>query len=139
VNFEVLKPHEIENKIPGLLCGIDHMDPEIVEALEFEPIVGGIFGKDCGSFDPSQAAVGYFERALNDYPNPPVIELNTEVISVSIVNGVATGVTLKTAEGVEESVTAGIVALCTGPWINQILKRSGMGQEDLTPVIAQKG
>lgn len=114
------------------------MDPEIVEALEFEPIVGGIFGKDCGSFDPSQAAVGYFERALNDYPNPPVIELNTEVISVSIVNGVATGVTLKTAEGVEESVTAGIVALCTGPWINQILKRSGMGQEDLTPVIAQK-
>ena len=23
---------------------------------------------DCGSFDPSQAAVGYFERAMTDFP-----------------------------------------------------------------------
>ncbi len=138
VNFEVLEPRDIENKIPGLLCGIDHMDPEIVQALGFEPIVGGVFGKDCGSFDPSQAAVGYFERALTDYANPPVIELNTEVLSVRIENGVATGVILKTPEGLEESVSGGMVALCTGPWINQLLKRSGMSQEDLTPVIAQK-
>lgn len=49
VNFEVLEPRDIENKIPGLLCGIDHMDPEIVQALGFEPIIGESLVKTVGA------------------------------------------------------------------------------------------
>ncbi len=138
VNFDLLSPEQIEAKIPGMKCGIDHMDPEVAEFLGFEPIVGGVFGRDCGSFDPSQAAVGYFERAMTDYSAKPQMQLNTEVLKVNFDGARATGVTVKDANGVEETIEAGIVALCTGPWVNELLKRSGLPAEDLTPVISQK-
>jgi len=38
VNFELWDPCQIEAKIPGLKCGIDERDPEIMELLGFEPI-----------------------------------------------------------------------------------------------------
>jgi len=47
-------------------------------------------------------------------------------------------VVLKDANGTEETVEAGIVACCTGPWINELLKRSGLPDADLCPVISQK-
>ncbi len=124
VNFDLLTPEQIEAKIPGMKCGIEHMDPEVAEFLEFEPIVGGVFGRDCGSFDPSQAAVGYFERAMTDFKTKPQLQLNTEVLKVTFDGARANGVVVKDANGAEESIEAGIVALCTGPWINQLLKRS---------------
>ncbi|MFZ1614271.1 MAG: FAD-binding oxidoreductase [Holophaga sp.] len=138
VNFELWTPEQIEAKIPGMLCGVEHMDPEVVEFLGFEPIVGGVFGRDCGAFDPSQAAVGYFERAA-DFESKPQVQLNTEVLSVAFdANGRATGVTLRDANGAEESVEAGIVALCSGPWTNELLRRSGCPESDLMPITNQK-
>ncbi len=138
VNFELLTPEQIEAKIPGLKCGVDHMDEEVREFLGFEPIVGGVFGKDCGAFDPSQAAVGYFERAA-DFANKPKVELHTEVVKVLFdTKGKATGVVLKAEGGAEETVEAGIVALCNGSHVNQLLKRSGLPDSDLCPIIAQK-
>jgi len=139
VDFELLEPAQIEARIPGLKCGVDHVDPDVREYLGFEPIVGGVLGKDCGSFDPSQAAAGYFERALNDFPQKPVLQLKTEVLAVTFdAAGRATGVRLKDAGGAEETVEAGMVALCSGSWTNGILQRSGLPDADLMPIIAQK-
>jgi len=138
VNFDLFSPAQVENKIPGLICGVDHIDPEVRELLAMEPIAGGLFGRDCGSFDPSQATAGYFERALNDFAVKPVLQLNTEVQAITFDQaGRATGVKLSQG-GVEETVEAGIVALCTGPWTNQLLDRSGFPSEDRMPIIAQK-
>lgn len=138
VNFELLTPEQIEARIPGMKCGVDHMDEEVRDFLGFEPIVGGVLGRDCGSFDPSQAAVGYFERALSDFKAKPVLQLNTEVLRVTFDGAKASGVVLKDADGAEETVEAGIVALCVGPWVNELLKRSGLPDADLCPVISQK-
>ena len=139
VDFELLEPAQIEARIPGLKCGVDHVDPDVREYLGFEPIVGGVLGKDCGSFDPSQAAAGYFERALNDFPQKPVLQLKTEVLAGTFdAAGRATGVRLKDAGGAEETVEAGMVALCSGSWTNGILQRSGLPDADLMPIIAQK-
>jgi len=138
VNFELLSPAQVEAMIPGLRCSVDAVDPEVREYLAMEPIAGGVFGKDCGSFDPSQAAVGYFERAMADFPVQPVLLLNTEVEAVTFdPSGRATGVVLMTA-GHEETVQAGLVALCTGPWTNQLLDRSGCPAEDRMPITPQK-
>jgi glycine/D-amino acid oxidase-like deaminating enzyme len=138
VNFELLTPAQLEAKIPGLRCGVDHIDPEVREFLHMEPLVGGLWGPDCGHFDPSQAANGYFERAMTDFPRKPVLQLNTEAVALTFDrSGRATGVKLKTAGG-EETVEAGTVALCSGPWTNKLLKNSGLPEADLMPIISQK-
>jgi glycine/D-amino acid oxidase-like deaminating enzyme len=138
VAFDLLSPAQVEAMIPGLRCGIEAVDPEVREYLGMEAIAGGVFGRDCGSFDPSQAAVGYFERALSDFPVKPVLQLNTEAQAVTFdPAGRATGVKLKAA-GVEETVQAGMVALCTGPWTNELLDRSGCAAEDRMPIKPQK-
>ena len=138
VNFQLLSPAQLEARIPGMRCGVDHVDPEIRELLGLEPIMGGLYGPDCGAFDPSQAAVGFFERALNDFPAPPVLQLNTEVEAIGFDGrGRATSVRLNKG-GVQETVEAGMVALCSGPWTNQLLERSGVPAEDRMPIISQK-
>ncbi|MGA2082723.1 MAG: FAD-binding oxidoreductase [Holophaga sp.] len=138
VNFELLTPAQIEAKIPGIRCGVDHVDPEVRDLLKMEPLVGGLWGPDCGHFDPSQAANGYFERALTDYRNRPVLQLNTEIVAIDFDRaGRPVSVRLKTAGG-EETVEAGMVALCTGPWTNKLLKASGLPEEDFMPIISQK-
>ena len=82
--------------------------------------------------------MGFFERALNDFPVKPVLQLNTEVEAVTFdAKGRPTGVRLNKG-GTVETVEAGLVALCSGPWTNQLLQRSGVPAQDLMPVIAQK-
>ena len=138
VNFELLGPGQVEALIPGLRCDLAGVDPEVAAFLEMEAIAGGVFGKDCGSFDPSQAAAGYFERALNDFPVKPELRFNTEVEALSFDRtGRVTGVKLRCA-GREETLEAGLVALCSGPWTNGLLERSGCPAEDLMPITPQK-
>ena len=138
VNFELFSPGQVEAMIPGLRCSVAEVDPEVLEYLEMKPIAGGVFGKDCGSFDPSQAAVGYFERALADFAVKPELQLNTEVEALTFdPSGRVTGLRIM-AEGLEERIEAGLVALCSGPWTNGLLERSGCPKEDLMPIIAQK-
>ena len=138
VQFDLFSPAQVEAMIPGLRCSVAEVDPEVREYLEMEPIAGGVFGRDCGSFDPSQAAVGYFERALGGFPVKPELRLNTEVESLLFDGtGRVTGVKLM-AEGIEETITAGMVALCSGPWTNALLERSGCPKSDLMPIKPQK-
>lgn len=138
VNFELLTPNQIESKIPGLHHDIAHMDAEVRSFLELERIVGGVFGHDCGSFDPSQAAVGYFERSATDFSVKPVLQLNTEAETVTFDSkGCVTGITL-IQNGNREVISTGMVALCTGPWTNELLERSGCPAEDHMPIASQK-
>jgi glycine/D-amino acid oxidase-like deaminating enzyme len=135
VNFDLLDPAGVEGMIPGLRCSVDGVDPEVREYLGLKPIAGGVFGRDCGSFDPSQAAAGYFERSLRDFPVKPVLSLKTEVETLVFdASGRVTGVTLAGGEALE----AGMVALCTGPWTNGLLARSGCPAGDLMPITSQK-
>lgn len=138
VDFELFTPAQVEAMIPGLRCSVDAVDPDVREFLGMEAIAGGVFGKDCGSFDPSQAAVGYFERALKDHPGKARLELRTEAESLVFdASGRATGLTIA-GPGGRETLEAGLVALCSGPWTNGLLKRSGCPDEDLMPIVAQK-
>jgi FAD-dependent oxidoreductase domain-containing protein 1 len=141
VDFELLSPAQVEARIPGLRCSVEAVDPDVREYLGMQDIAGGVFGRDCGSFDPSQAAAGYFERALADFTARTVLELRTEVLAVTFdAAGRATGVRIKGAggAGAEETVEAGMVALCSGPWTNDLLRASGCPQQDLMPILAQK-
>jgi glycine/D-amino acid oxidase-like deaminating enzyme len=138
VNFDLLGPQQVEALIPGLRCNVDAVDPEVREYLEMENIAGGVYGRDCGSFDPSQAAAGYFERALADFKARPVLELNTEALALTFdAAGRATGLKLR-GPGGEETVEAGLVALCSGPWTNALMRASGCPEEDLMPIVSQK-
>lgn len=138
VNFDLLTPEQVEARIPGLRASVAEVDEDVREFLGLQDIKGGVFGQDCGAFDPSQAAAAYFESALRDFPVKPVLQLNTEAESIQFDEaGRATGVTLMAA-GVEETVQAGMVALCTGPWTNQLLDRSGCPEADHMPITPQK-
>ncbi|BDU72270.1 NAD(P)/FAD-dependent oxidoreductase [Mesoterricola silvestris] len=138
VDFELLDPAQVEARIPGLRCAVDAVDPDVRDFLGMEPIAGGVFGRDCGSFDPSQAAAGYFERALQDHPGRARLELRTEAEALVFdPAGRVTGLRVA-GPGGREVIEAGLVALCSGPWTNPLLKRSGCPDEDLMPILAQK-
>jgi len=63
-----LKPEEIKNFVPGYIPTIDHIDPEVNEVLKMKPIAGGLFGPDCGVFNPTTASNRYFEYTKEKYP-----------------------------------------------------------------------
>jgi len=138
VRFELLDPAALEAILPGLRCGVDHVDPEVRDFLGMEAIAGGVLGPDCGAFDPSQAAAGYFARAQDRFPVRPHLQLNTEVQAIRFDGrGRARGLCLQSG-GIEEEIEAGAVALCTGPWTNPLLRRSGLPESSLMPITSQK-
>jgi len=139
VDFELLDPPAMEALIPDLRCAVDHVDPEVREFLGLEDLVGGVLGRECGSFDPSQAATAYFERALDRFPVRPQLQFHTQVETIRFDGqGRAHGLCLRDEAGLEETIEAGVVALCAGPWSNQLLRRSGLPESSLMPIASQK-
>jgi FAD-dependent oxidoreductase domain-containing protein 1 len=134
VNIEFLSASEVEKKVPGLRAGIDHIDPDVNEVLGLQPIAGGVFGPDCGSFDPSAAAQGYFERGLEGFGGRAELRLNTAVRRLLIVDGVCQGIELEdgTAIGAEKVIVA------AGAWTNVLMENSGLADDDLPPVTPLK-
>jgi glycine/D-amino acid oxidase-like deaminating enzyme len=131
VHIEFLEAPEVEAKVPGLRAGIDHIDPEVNEVLQMQPIAGGVFGPDCGSFDPSQAAQGYFERALETFSGRAELRLRSTVDKLRIVDSAYRGVEIE-GGGFIDSERVLVVA---GAWTNQLLSHSGVHDEDLPPVV----
>jgi len=139
IHFQLLDPPAMEALVPGLCCGVEHIDAEVREFLNMEAIMGGVLGLECGSFDPSQAAMAYFARALDRFATPPEMQMRTEAEAVRFNQaGRAIGLVLRNADGVLESIEAGTVALCTGPWTNELLRRSGLSEPSLMPIANQK-
>src|SRR5919206_2166592 len=95
VRIEFLDPHQVEQMVPGLRAGIDHIDPEVNEILQMQPITGGVFGPDCGSFDPSQAAQGYFVRGIEGMAGRAELRLRTGVNRLVLRDGKYRGVELE--------------------------------------------
>ncbi|HEY6137382.1 MAG TPA: FAD-binding oxidoreductase [Thermoanaerobaculia bacterium] len=131
VRIEFLEPHEVEAKVPGLRTGIDHIDPEVNEILQMQPITGGVFGPDCGSFDPSQAAQGYFVRGLEAMEGRAELRLQTAVKTLRIVDGEYRGVELADGTVLESDK----VLVAAGAWTVDLLRASGLGGDDLPPVV----
>lgn len=134
VKIEFLDATEVEKKVPGLKTGVDHIDPDVNEMLGLQAIAGGVFGPDCGSFDPSAAAQAYFERGIEGFDGRAELRLRVEVSRLLLRDGVCHGVELTDGTVLE----AGKVLVAAGAWTNQLLERSGLSGEDLPPVIPLK-
>ncbi|MEO8033797.1 MAG: FAD-dependent oxidoreductase, partial [Acidobacteriota bacterium] len=134
VHIEFLDAAEVEKKVPGLVAGIDHIDPEVNEVLGLEPIAGGVFGPDCGSFDPSAAAQGYFERGIEGLDGRAVLRLRAAVSKLQIVEGECRGVELEDGTFIE----SGKVFVAAGAWTNRLMETSGLTGKDLPPVVPLK-
>lgn len=134
VRIEFLDARQVEEKVPGLRSGIDHIDPEVNEVLKLRPIVGGVFGPDCGSFDPSAAAQGYFERGMEGFSGRAELRLNSEVARLRLEEGQCRGVELSDGTVIESEK----VFVAAGAWTNQLLERSGLTGDDLPPVVPIK-
>ncbi|HVT02022.1 MAG TPA: FAD-binding oxidoreductase [Thermoanaerobaculia bacterium] len=134
VRIEFLSPEEVEKKVPGLRTSVDHIDPEVNEILGMKPIVGGVFGPDCGAFDPSAAAQAYFERGLEGLNGRAVLQLNREVDRLLIEDGVCRGVLLMNGSRLECET----LLLAAGAWSNQLMERSGLSGGQLPPVVPLK-
>jgi len=134
VKIEFLNAAEVEQKVPGLRTGIDHIDPDVNEVLNMQPIAGGVFGPECGSFDPSQATQGYFERGLEAFDGRAELRLRTSVRKLNIVDGIYKGVELEDGTVIESEK----VMVAAGAWTNQLMEISGLKGDDLPPVIPLK-
>jgi len=130
VRAELLSPEEIERMVPGLRTGVEHMDPDIVEFAGFEPVVGGLYGPDCGSFDPSAAAKGYAERTQREFADSAQIHLRTEVKRILFEGGKVKAVELSN----QRRIGTGGVILAAGPWSAQLLAASGLREDENLPV-----
>ena len=134
VHIEFLDAAEVEKKVPGLRAGIDHIDPEVNEMLQMRPIAGGIFGPDCGSFDPSAAAQGYFERGIEAFDGRAELRLRTSVKKLRIIDGACRGVELEDGSVIESAK----VLVAAGAWTNALMEVSGLHGDDLPPVVPLK-
>jgi FAD-dependent oxidoreductase domain-containing protein 1 len=134
VRIEFLDAADVAKKVPGLRTGIDHIDPEVNEVLKMRPIAGGVFGPDCGSFDPSAAAQGYFERALEAFGGRAELRLRASVRAIRTRDGRYEGVEL--ADG--SFIASEKIVVAAGAWTNQLLETSGISGEDLPPVVPIK-
>lgn len=134
VKIEFLDAAEVEKKVPGLKAGIDHIDPDVNDVLQMRPIAGGVFGPECGSFDPSAAAQGYFERGLEGLAGRGELRLRTAVKRMRIRDGKYEGVELEDGT----FLASAKILLAAGAWTNQLMEQSGLTGDDLPPVIPLK-
>jgi sarcosine oxidase subunit beta len=134
VRIEFLDAREVETKVPGLRAGVDHIDPDVNEILGMKPIAGGVFGPDCGSFDPSAAAQGYFERGIEGMNGRAELRLRTAVSKMRIRDGRYEGIELEDGTFLASEK----ILVAAGAWTNQLLESSGLAGDDLPPVVPIK-
>lgn len=131
VRVKLLSPEEIEKFVPGIRIKVDDIEPEIREFIGFEDIAGGLFGEDCGVFDPTAVAKGYFLRAKELYPKQFELHLEKEVKRL-LVDDRVKGIELKSGE----RIGSDMVILATGSYTQDLLKESGI--EENVPVVPVK-
>jgi len=134
VRIEFLSPREVEQKVPGLKAGIDHIDPEVNEILGMKAFAGGVFGPDCGAFDPSAAAQGYFERAIQAFGGRAELRLRTAVKKLRIDEQKYCGIELEDGTLIESEK----IIVAAGAWTVQLMRDSGLAGSDIPPVVPLK-
>ncbi|MFO8061621.1 MAG: FAD-binding oxidoreductase [bacterium] len=135
VNTELIKPEDIRKLVPGFKHGTDHIDPEENEILNMKPIAGGLFGPDCGAFNPTTCATGYFEYTRDKFRENLDIKLNATVKKILIdSNNEVEGVKLIN----DEIITCKTVILAAGAWSSEILANSTDEDDYHLPVLPWK-
>lgn len=133
INVELLTPDEIEKMVPGLKTGLNHLDKDILEMIEMQEIVGGLFGKDCGMFNPTSIATGYFQRAKEIAGDKLHLRLNNEVKRV-LFNGKVKGIELTDGTKIEGEK----ILIAAGAYSRDLLKNSGIKDDENIPVFPVK-
>jgi glycine/D-amino acid oxidase-like deaminating enzyme len=134
VQTELLDAAGIEAMIPGYRATLGHLDSEIVEMLDIEEVVGGLYGAECGVFNPTACAMAYFELAARDHAGSVEIHKKTEVKKISIKDGIVNGVILSN----DDFVSAGTVILAAGAFSHDLLERSGVPEAQNIPMVPLK-
>jgi FAD-dependent oxidoreductase domain-containing protein 1 len=134
VRTELLDPAKIEKMIPGYKATLDHLDPEIVEMLGIEEVVGGLYGAECGVFNPTALAMAYFELSSRDHANQVEIHKKCEVEKIALQDGKVNGVVLSSGE----FISGGTVVLAAGAFSHDLLERSGVAEEHNIPMVPLK-
>ncbi|MDD3803876.1 MAG: FAD-binding oxidoreductase [bacterium] len=134
VRTELLKPEEIKRYVPGFIPTIDHIDKEENEILKMREIAGGLFGPDCGMFNPTSASNRYFEYSKEKNPQKIEIKLNAEVKKILFSGNKTIGVEL-TDNTIIEGDT---VILAAGAFSGDLLKKSVNNEEYWIPIVPWK-
>lgn len=130
VRVKLVKPEEIEKIVPGLKTKTDHIPPDLREMIGFEDIAGGLFGEDCGYFDPTAIAKGYLEQARKNFSNLFELRLKTDAKRILMKDERISGIEL--SNGTRISCEK-LVAAC-GAWIVPLFKESGLDGDDNLPI-----
>jgi len=129
INVELLAPDDIEKMVPNIKTGINHLDKEILEIIDIKEIVGGLFGKDCGMFNPTSIATGYFKKAKEMGGDNVHLMLKSEVNRL-LFNGKVKGIELKDGTKIEGDK----IVVAAGAYSRDLLKASGIENEENIPV-----
>ncbi len=135
VRTELIKPDEIKKLVPGFEHLTSHIDEEENEILNMKEIAGGLFGPDCGAFNPTTAATRYFTYVQEKHAGKINVKLNSSVKRILIDSN-------NQVEGVEldngEVITGKTVILAAGAWSADILKESVTNEEYNIPIVPWK-
>ena len=130
VRCELLSPREVEQLIPGLRADVSHIDPDVLEATGLEAIAGGVFGPDCGVFDPTAVCQGYFDQALKRFANQIEMRFETKARRILLNGDRVRGLEIEGGEVLE----ADVVILAAGAWCTRLLSDSGFSEKDNLPI-----
>jgi len=133
IGVELLSPEKIEKMVPRLKTGIDHLDKDIIEMIGIQEIVGGLLGKDCGVFNPTSIATGYFQRAKDIGGDKIHLKLNSEAKKI-LWDGKIKGVEITDGSIIE----CDKCIIAAGAYSRDILKNSGIKDEENIPVFPVK-
>lgn len=130
VRVDLLDATDVEKMIPGLRAGVSHIDPEVREILGLQEIAGGALGPDCGVFDPTAVCQGYFEKAVERFPDRVKTRFGTGARRILLDGDRVKGVETGGGEVIETEV----VVLAAGAWVPGLLAASGLPEADNVPI-----
>ncbi len=135
VNVELIKPEEIKKLVPGFEERIDHISEEENEVLNMDNIAGGLYGPDCGAFNPTTLTTVYFERSKEKCPEKVEIKLNCKVKKILIdANNEIEGIKLENGE----TIKCSNVILAAGAWSAEIINESINDENVQLPIVPWK-
>ena len=134
VNVKKIPANEIKKLVPNFKYGIEHISEEENEFLNMEEIVGGILGTDCGIFNPTTVAMGYYDNAIERYGKDIEIRLNTEVEKIIIDNNKIKGIKLNN----NDTINTNMILLTAGAWSADIIQKSTNNKESQLPILPWK-
>lgn len=134
VRTELVKADEIKKFVPGFVHTIGHIESEVNEVLKMREVAGGLFGQDCGMFNPTTASNRYFEYTKEKHPGKVEIKLNAEVKKILFNGNKTVGVELTDGTIIEGDT----VVLAAGAFSGDLIRKSTNSEENYIPIVPWK-